>query len=260
MCNNNYEKWFIGFSEGDASWSIVKRSSKLVPVFTINQKDPKILYKIKSFLGFGSVKGPYQNKNNPNKYYRYYVSGVTEHTRKLIEIFNGNLILKKTQKRFENYVAAYNNLIDPSQRIVLKKPTKTKISLKNGWLSGFIDAEGCFIGHMRKDHSRGSIKMILGQTDEETVLRNLNKLLVGSYLTKPNVRKHIVLTVARESSRAFLIEYLDKYPLKSSKQIAFTRFKKLHIRFTDGLFKWRLLQPKSKARIARLIQNINTDL
>lgn len=259
MSNYKFDaKWLVGFSEGDGSWLTLNRSSKLVPTFIINQKDPKILYKIKSFFGFGSVYGPYQNKKDLNTYYRYHVSGATNHTRVLIEFFNGNLVLKKTQSRFQNYLAAYNALVSDSQdKIMLKKFIKTKISLTDGWLSGFIDAEGCFSGHMRKDESKGTIRMTLGQTDEKVVFQNLNKLLVGSTLGKPNANRHMVLTVESKCARTFLIDYLDKYPLKSSKKIAFVRFKKLHIRFTDGQFKWRLLQPRAKARIKRLICNIN---
>ena len=83
--------------------------------------------------------------------------------------------------------------------------------------------------------------------------------MLGSNLSKSNVNKHITLTVESKEARTFLIKYLNNYPLKSSKSVAFTRFKKLHVRFTDGRFKWRLLQPRAKARIEKLIKNINTD-
>ena len=47
--DKSFLEWFIGFTEGDGSFD----QSKLA--FIINQKDPKLLFKIKKKLGFGSV-------------------------------------------------------------------------------------------------------------------------------------------------------------------------------------------------------------
>lgn len=44
----NLLTWFIGFSEGDASWQFDEKSKR--NYFIINQKDPKVLYKIKKIL------------------------------------------------------------------------------------------------------------------------------------------------------------------------------------------------------------------
>ena len=46
--------WFIGFSEGDGSWQSDLKNKR--NFFIINQKDPKILYKVKKILGFGKIK------------------------------------------------------------------------------------------------------------------------------------------------------------------------------------------------------------
>lgn len=45
--------WFIGFSEGDGSWSRYKNEYVR---FVLTQKEDKILYHIKDVLGFGEVK------------------------------------------------------------------------------------------------------------------------------------------------------------------------------------------------------------
>ena len=49
--NTQFLEWFIGFSEGDGSFIVSNERC----YFMINQKDLKILYKMKAILGFGQV-------------------------------------------------------------------------------------------------------------------------------------------------------------------------------------------------------------
>ena len=81
-------EWFIGFSEGDGSFALDRRA------FCINQKDPKLLFRIKKKLGFGSV----YETSDPG-IWRYSVTGHTNCLR-LYYLFNGNLALEKTIDRF----------------------------------------------------------------------------------------------------------------------------------------------------------------
>ena len=57
--------WFIGFSEGDGSWQVDNTGR---PLFIINQQDPQTLYKIKKLIGYGTITGPYFNKNAINSW------------------------------------------------------------------------------------------------------------------------------------------------------------------------------------------------
>ena len=101
-------EWFVGFAEGDGSWQVDTTGRS---IFIINQQDPQILYNIKKLVGFGQVNGPYHNKNGTT-YYRYRV-GNLEGTKKLIDIFNGNFVLDKTEKRFGNYLeTCFGNCFD----------------------------------------------------------------------------------------------------------------------------------------------------
>jgi hypothetical protein len=45
--------WFIGFVEGDGCFTYDQNANNLT--FIIRQKEPKVLFKVKKFLGFGSV-------------------------------------------------------------------------------------------------------------------------------------------------------------------------------------------------------------
>lgn len=256
--NKKYQhQWLTGFAEGDGSWQTdgYKRS-----IFIINQQDPQILYKIKKVVGCGQINGPYENKNG-STYYRYRV-GNLEGTKRLIEIFNGNLVLDKTQERFENYLKVYNTHKSTKDIYLSKKrhiPT-----LNDHWLSGFIDAEGSFNGVVPKYPQGGNppavrIRASLVQKDEHKTMHYLTRLL-GGYFSDYRSNNTTRVFIENIKSRNKLIKYLNEHPLHSKKNVAFTRFKKLHIQLTDEKFKWRLESRHTKERIIRSIRNINKNL
>ena len=88
--------WFIGFVEGDGSFIVSKNRC----FFIINQKDPKVLYKIKNILGIGKI-------SKYNNYYRYILTK-QEHILFLIYIFNGRLLLNKTNIIFKEWLLLLN--------------------------------------------------------------------------------------------------------------------------------------------------------
>ena len=75
--------------------------------FEITQKDPKIIYKIRTLLGFGKVESI--TKKNGQVYFRYFTSK-REHILRLTSLFNGNLILNKRQRQFEKVIASINQM------------------------------------------------------------------------------------------------------------------------------------------------------
>ena len=253
----NFIEWFIGFSEGNGSWNVTNNSYQNRVCFFINQKDPKVLYKIKKHLGFGSVTGPYKN-NTKSTYFRYSVINQT-HVRELIKIFNGRLVLKKTKKRFEDYLNAYNSLHMTRQALssIEFKDNFVLPTLQDGWLSGFLDAEGCFSGTARTDWSKVILTISLVQKEEKEIFKHLKSILGGSLNLKEKQGMIFRLKINSIEDRERVIKYLDKYNLRSTKHIAFCRFKKIHIRLTDGKFKWRMLSLRAKERLKRLVKDIN---
>jgi hypothetical protein len=250
-------EWFVGFAEGDGSWQVDARGRS---IFIINQQDPQILNNIKKLVGFGQVNGPYPNKNG-GTYYRYRV-GNLKGTKKLIDIFNGNFVLNKTEKRFGNYLKAYNAK-DFTEEIPLIKE-KHIPTLNDHWLSGFIDAEGSFNGTARRHSKEGEplgvqIRFTLTQKDEHKTMHYLAKLF-GAPFSDDKSNNTTRLFIGSIKSRNKVIKYLNAHPLHSNKNVPFTRFKKLHVRLTDGKFKWRLESRRAKERIITLVQNINKDV
>jgi len=260
-------EWFVGFAEGDGSWQTEETALQCRSIFVINQKNPQVLYKIKSKLGYGTITGPYSQKNPSgtiSEGYRYRV-GDFEGTRNLVDIFNGQLVLEKTRERFAKYLEVHNRrACKPrfNSPVVALIDRAMEPSLSHGWLSGFIDAEGCFSYDFNKDERSGEIVTVklrysLPQKGEKQVFERLQSILGGSLQhSDGNYR----LIVGARKDLELMINYLDKNRLYSVKSIALARFKKIYYRLTDGKFKFRMLSRRSKARFVRLCRNINNGL
>jgi hypothetical protein len=209
----------------------------------ITQKDPKVLYYIRQNLGFGKI---YKCKDT---YYRYIVSN-KNNLLHLINIFNqGNLILSKTYIKFQKWIEAYS--IYYSESKILIKPQKNEINLNKAWLSGFIDAEGCFNASQRSGRTTYRMIFTLNQKGEFEIFKQFQSLW-GSIKIDLLLRDDIViLNLDTLKSLKILIEYLKKFPLHSNKNIAFHKWLKLYRVIEDGG------RGKSYEEIRAMAQNIN---
>jgi hypothetical protein len=150
----SFLEWFIGFFEGDGSLSFSKKSlynrsrngkNYIEPVcerllFTICQKERQIIEKIAYTFGFGSVSC---FKKNENFYWRWSVDS-KDSIERISYLLSGNLILIKRQEQFLKWVEIGQKKNMFKLPFDKNKPWNSNISLNNGWISGFIDAEGCF--------------------------------------------------------------------------------------------------------------------
>lgn len=98
--DEKFKYWFIGFTEGDGSFSVFK-DKYLEFKITQSSKDAQVLFYIKKELGFGSV--TLQDKNNKTHHYR--VSN-KEAIFKLITIFNENILTNYKNVQFANWIKA----------------------------------------------------------------------------------------------------------------------------------------------------------
>ncbi|KAI9708139.1 MAG: cytochrome c oxidase subunit 1 [Candelaria pacifica] len=158
-------EWFVGFSEGDGSFVVSK--SRLF--FIINQKEEKVLHRIRTELGF----------------------------ERLIHLFNGNLVLHKTNHRFELWLQDWNlssSRIGKEEKKVTPFPPNKLPSLgNNGWLSGFTDADGCFNAVQTKDsrYSLGwrlRLRFILDQKSEKDLLEKVKTFFGSGVKVEDRVR------------------------------------------------------------------------
>lgn len=219
--SNDYKflEWFIGFTEGDGSFIVSNKRN----YFIINQKNLKILYKIKKFLGFGQVLKYSQN----NKSYGRYVVQDQLNCKRLAYIFNGNLILEKTNLRFRFWLKTLN--IQPLEK-------KGILQLNNAWLSGFIDAEGCFWIKIRKNFNYKSNfkvekKFIINQKGELPFFYSLKQLFKSNTKIQKTIKNNSIyykLELSSMYSTKLLLNYLHNFPCKGEKNITVIRYRRIY--------------------------------
>jgi hypothetical protein len=125
----------VGFAEGDGCFFGDRKTKRLF--FKIRQKEPQILYDIRGYLGFGGV------SSDRDGYFTYTVSKRSQ-ILELVNIFNGKLVLKKTNERFvEEWLDNLKVGVALSSPIVYKGPA-VFVGLQNAWLCGLTEADGSF--------------------------------------------------------------------------------------------------------------------
>lgn len=177
-------QWFIGVSEVSACFMISEKSL----LFIINNLEEKTLYFIKSNLGFGKV-SKYKNSS------RFIVKNQTNIDR-LIHIFNGNCILKKTNACFETWLIKRNEF--SNLKIVFvsvylaQNGTNDKICIStNAWLSGVIDACGSFNSILIEKPAPGACRFAGPKTKfpERILTRALKQCCCVDFKTAKKCRK-----------------------------------------------------------------------
>jgi hypothetical protein len=166
--------------QGDGSFSISEDQRRLY--FVLRQKNPVVLHYIHSYFQFGSV------FLSEDGYWSYSVSG-RDDILELIKIFNGRLVLEKTNKRFIPWLPFFHPPADRNEKsitpgltrqppnrstpflsILIRQRMKegnrkrigsvsykgrgTFMGLNNAWLCGFTDSDGSFGFTINADKSR----------------------------------------------------------------------------------------------------------
>nr|QCW06897.1 hypothetical protein [Drechslerella brochopaga] len=206
----NWLGWFVGFSEGDGYLG-KKGDSGLT--FVITQKELKILFEIKNTLKFGSVV-------EFEGFSRYIVQG-KEEILLLYHIFNGNLHLLHRIDQLSVWGDWLNKKYINNSLNLITEPVK--LSLDNSWFSGFIDAEGCFNVYIAKNANSVTLRFIVDQKDSLLLFQSL-KMLLGSGSIYSRKNNNVRYTASKLMSLNIIINYLNKFALKSKKYFAFEKW------------------------------------
>lgn len=231
LISNDWLTWFIGFTEGDGAILTTKGKAR----FVLTQKEGAILYHVQEVLGFGEVR-------QFDGYYRFIVKD-TQSILLLVHIFNGNLVLPHRQEQLRNWINALDvvqNSPITSGRLMLTKGAEVtqehklqlnlrlfKPSLKDAWLSGFTDAEGCFnIAIQSRINTvtgyRVSLRFLLDQKKAEYTLL----LIQGLFKSGQVFIRRETNSVYRYHNNTFkgllpVRDYFLAYPLKTKKAESF---------------------------------------
>lgn len=174
-----------------------------------------------------------------------------DHLDVLKEIFMFRICSLHTLLRFIKFYNIQSEI--PS----LRKPT-----LDDAWLSGFIDAEGCFMIQYRnyKSHAKGlrhnledrpSLRFSIGQ-NEFSILDQIKILHKFNGEIKKDGQKW-VLEMSGKAQRIKLMNYLRKFKLKSHKNVVYQKWLKAH-RILD---KNSIIEPKETIKLKKLSNNLN---
>lgn len=244
--NVDFLEWFIGFVEKHGSFIV--SNNRLF--FIINQKQEKILHSIRTNLGFGKV-------STYKTYSRFIVADKTNIDR-LIFIFNGNLLLDKTNTFFVFWLNARNSY--SIEKIEYLNKNKLICFKNNAWLSGFIDAEKCFNSVKQKDVKCKigfTVKLcfIVDQKNEIFILEKIKSFLQsGNIHSRHTVKDMYRLVVSHRKSHEILIQYLHRYPLRTIKKVSYVRFCSI-LRYLLDLSNYPWTE-KGLRKLERLIKNI----
>ena len=242
-------EWLVGFSEGDGSFIV----SKDRMFFIINQKEEKVLHRIRTELGFGKV-------STYNTYSRFIVAD-RDNIERLIHLFNGNLVLHKTNSRFELWLQSWNLSSREQRRVIPLSQNQLPSFDNNGWLSGFTDANGCFNAVQTKDsrYSLGwrlRLRFILDQKSEKDLLEKVKNLFGSGVISRRReVDDMWRFTCTSILSHQVVTNYFTRYPLRTVKKVSFLSFVSL-LRYitTRPVLPW---EGKVLKRVENLIKKIS---
>lgn len=264
--SKSFLEWFIGFYEGDGYITQWFEKGKLRIAIGIDQKDPALLYQIRTKLGFGRVR---KYTRNGQTYWRWILES-RENIKRFCYLVNGNLILKHRQRQFQ-YMLESLKLHDLHTNIEYRQAS-IRPTLFDGWLSGFCEAECGFDGNFINDFKRGkysngsqryAIKLRFYVTQklvDDTILQDIGSLLklktiriypiqnpyqTGSFL-------YYRLEVNTGVGQDILIKYFEKYPLRGIKRFALIRF--IILRRRQIARGSRIESERMAKRTSRLIQ------
>nr|AAN04063.1 Orf245 [Amoebidium parasiticum] len=204
----------------DGSWNVDGNRVN----FIIRQKDPRGLHFIRKHLGFGRI------ILAKDGYYNFTVTNASL-SKRLVPIFNGNLVLKKTINRYKAYHEAlamrFTDL--PAFNSNRKLP-----SLLDGWLSGFTQADGGFSVVIQKRKAatlgyRVRLKYYVDQKNESEMLQAIRNLFnTGSVVKRsgpPGMKRYEIYS---NTAVITVINYFTAHPVFFDKHIAFIKWVKIY--------------------------------
>ena len=164
----------------------------------------------------------------------FYVSS-KENFSKLIHIFNGNLSTNYKKEPCKAWLNTYNEQYNMN---IIFKNQLVKPSLDSSWISGFIDAEGCFYGRV-KSCSTSKLRKAPHLTfqvsqKEFDIIKTLRDIFLNTdTLDLKNVRYYKswdgwTFHCSSFTKLKVVRNYLYRYELKTKKSLSFTKWCKIH--------------------------------
>ena len=234
---NKFKQYLSGLFEGDGHIWIQNPNQKKKhnPRFciTFSLKNEPLAKKLLELIGSGFIR--YKRQDNACVLTVSPVIGL----KKLVHLLNGELRTPKIHqlKKLIDWLNKNHNTK------ITKLPLKDSLLSEDGWLSGFIDSDGSFSvqytklennAKKRKISCRLRIeqRMLDAITNESylKVLTDVSNFLNCSLLTrkqKSTGNEYYTLTASSKISLKIIVNYLEEYPLFSSKYLDYNDWKEI---------------------------------
>jgi hypothetical protein len=251
--NFSWLTWFIGFSEGDGSFIIATRGD-IYFVLTQDTRDIQVLYMIKETLGFGKV---IKQSVTTSRFIVQDKKGLYL----LSLLFNGNLVTKRKHLSFKKFNAAFNKYSTKGKLLfetINFNPLPVTPSLKDSWISGFVDSEGCFSVSLSSQNNNYSIIFDLTQQaapelNEESGLELLLYLFKVGKIRKHSKGNNIFsYRVTGLYDTSCLFSYFDKHKLRSKKLKSYLLWRDLHLKILNKEHLDKTLRPSLKVLASKV--------
>jgi hypothetical protein len=263
---NKLNPWFVtGFTDGEGSFLINIRpksnrkigySVELVFRINLHSRDRVLLEKIKDFFGVGRLTA--ESKN-----YAQYWAGALEDILVIVNHFDSYPLITQKWSDYQLFKQAVE-LVTKKEHLTmegLKKLVSIKAVLNKGlpedlrvafpdiipytrpqnhniiipdpfWISGFVDAEGCFNVRFTKTSKSDSVNLRFLVTQHIRDAKLLNSLLdyfkCGRYNVRLSTSLHGDYVVTKfDDIKCKIVPFFDKYPLQGEKHLDFLDFKKI---------------------------------
>jgi hypothetical protein len=225
--SKNLGSYLAGLIEGDGSIYIPKDNKNASRIrIAFNSKDLPLALIIQKNLNGGNI---YKKKGK--NAYTYEISDI-KNLIKLVDLVNGNM---RTPKIVQLYKLI--DWINNKNYNIIKLPLDISTLDSNAWLSGFIEADGCFYVRITQN-KHASTKKIATMLELAQKMTNLNSDSLMDIMTKISHFLSINIKIRSKynqywirtssvQSNFILIKYLETYPLFSSKYLDFVAWTKI---------------------------------
>jgi hypothetical protein len=225
--SDNWLIWFIGFVEGDGAIQTYDNGKRVR--FVLTQKESAILYYIHKKLNIGIVKHFPQGKSGKNNdFYRLIVDNPSQ-ILLLAFLFNGNLAIDHRIKQLSLWIQSLNMRFGENTIIFISNPVV--ITLQDGWISGFTDAEGCFNVSITSNVISGHVikmRFILDQKDNIILTKIRDLFNTGKVSLRSGPKEVYRYTATGYKSINVIKNYFEMFPLYTKKADSFNKWCIIH--------------------------------
>ena len=190
----NFKQWLAGLIDGDGCFTLSKKGYAGLEI-TMDIRDERALQQVKNVYG-GSIK--LRSNANALRYRLHHKEGLLN----LINDVNGQIRNPNRLVQLNKICIKYNlNLIWPE-----------KLTLDNGWLSGFFDADGT----VTINKTNWQLSISVSQKTSE-LLTPLVELYGGHVYIDNGSSKSFKWFINKKEDLLKLIDYFKQHPSRSAK-------------------------------------------